>query len=380
MALQTYRRQHSAPWPLHIYLPSFAGGGAERTFVRLANQYAASGIDTSMIVNNASGPLRVLVSDDVRVVELGVERSREAVLKLARYLRRERPKTVLSALTSNNLCAIAAQIISGTDAAIVVSERNQVTSLLQHARPLRRNAIKLSIRHLYGHARGIIAVAGGVAADLSTVSRVPAQAIHVIHNPAPEREEIEAARAAPTPHGWFDEDVPVIVAIGRLMPQKGYLTLLRALAKVRQTHPARLIILGEGPQHRELEAEAERLGTTEAVCFEGFRMNRLDYLVRASVYVLSSDTEGFPNALVEAVACGIPVVSTDCAGNGPREILAGTSDIQLVPVNEPEALAAAIVEQFTLPQTAEMLTALAERFTIAATAERYLDVLRGACR
>lgn len=348
--------------------------------MRLANHYATSGIETCMIVNNAGGPIRVLVSDQVRVIELGAQRSRDAVLKLARFLNRERPKALLSALTANNLCAITAQLISGTDAAVVVSERNQVTSLLGHATPLRRAAIKLTVRHLYRHARAIIAVAGGVAADLSTVSRVPEERIHVIHNPAPEPEDIAAARQAPMPHPWFGEDVPVIVAIGRLMPQKGYVTLLRALARVGETRATRLVILGEGPQRQELEAEAERLGIAASVCFEGFRMNRLDYLVRASLYVLSSDTEGFPNALVEAVACGIPVVSTNCAGDGPREILAGNADIQLVPVNQPAALAAAIGEQLRAPLSAEVLTALAGRFTIATTAERYLSVLQAACR
>ncbi|WP_147283720.1 glycosyltransferase [Bosea caraganae] len=357
---------------VHLYIPSFAGGGAERIFVRLANHFAGSGLRTRFIVNRRHGPLQDLLSDKVELVELSARRSRNALGRLTQFLRREKPGLVVVGLTFNNLTALLACLLSRSSAKLVICERNQLSFVLAQSNPLRRLAVHGLIRLLYPRAHAVTAVSGGVAKDVARIAGIPLSEITVIPNPPPDEQDIASARAAAPPHPWFAEQGPVIVAIGRLVRQKRYDILIEALAQVRQTKPARLIILGEGPEQAALTALAQTRGVADTVHFTGFAMNRLDYLVRADLYVLSSEYEGFPNALIEAIACLVPVVSTDCAGEGPREILGPSLEHALVPVNDPAALAERMVAELQAPVAAEALEAIARRYSLQSAADHYL--------
>lgn len=357
---------------VHLYIPSFAGGGAERIFVRLANHFAGSGLRTRFIVNRRQGPLQDLLSDEVELVELSASRSRNALGRLTRFMRRERPDLVVVGLTFNNLTALLACLLSRSRARLVICERNQLSFVLARSNPLRRLLVRSLIRALYPRAHAVTAVSGGVAKDVARIAGIPLDDIAVIPNPPPDEQDIAAARSAAPPHRWFTEPSPVLVAIGRLVPQKRYDVLIEALASVRQTLPARLIVLGDGPERGALMALADRLGVADAVHFEGFVMNRLDYLVRADLYVLSSEYEGFPNALIEAIACGVPVVSSDCAGEGPREILSPSLAHRLVPVNDSAALTEAILAELREPASNETLEAIARRYSLQSAADHYL--------
>jgi len=359
-----------------LYLPAFAGGGAERVFVRLANHYSATDLRTRLVVNVNVGPLKDLVSDQVELIDLKATRTRDAIPKLARYMAREKPEAMISALTFNNLSAIIARTLSRSDTRLVVSERNHLSSDMARWSPVRRAVVKRLVRTGYRRVDAITAVTAGVAEDLAEVVGIPAGSIHVIQNPTPAIEEIEAARLAPAPHPWLEDGRPVVVAIGRLETQKDYPLLLDALAEARRTiGDLHLIVLGEGSLLAELEAKASANGLSSVVSFQGFVMNRLDYLVRASLFVLSSVREGFPNALVEAVACGVPVVSTDSAGGGAREILADGMNEALVPVGDVEMLAAAMVAQLQSPPEAGRLAAIAGRYSLERTAERFRSLI-----
>jgi glycosyltransferase involved in cell wall biosynthesis len=357
---------------IHLYIPSFAGGGAERVFVRLANDFARTGIRTRFVVNNSNGPLRNLLSDQVELVELGADRTRNAIVAFTRFMVRDRPAIVICALTFNNLTALVARALSGSRTKLIICERNQLSHVLLESNWVRRLVVLGLIRALYPRADVIATVSNGVAKDVARLSGVPLRRIHVIQNPAPDENEIAKARQSPVPHPWLGGQGPVAVAIGRLVRQKAYAVLMRAVAIVRRSIPLRLIILGDGPDREELVALAHELGIEEAVAFEGFVLNRLDYLVRASVYALSSEFEGSPNALVEAIACGVPVVSTDCAGEGPREILSPALDEALVPVNDADALAQALLGQLRKPSEAERIAQIARQFSLKRAADRYL--------
>jgi len=366
------------PQQVHIYLPSLDGGGAERVFVRLANYYAEAGLKTRLCVNTAAGPLSSIVSSRIDLIDFGKSKTSKAGLALKNYLQKERPPALLCALTINNLTALTARAGARVSTRLVISERNNLSSNLRRWPLYKQMAIRFGVRTLYSKADAVTAVSSGVADDLSRISGIGRGKISVIYNPTPDREEIAAAKTSPLPHPWFAGNCPVIVAMGRLVPQKGYHTLIDAFAALRATRDLRLIILGDGPQLPELAARAEAAGVANAICFRGFVMNRLDYLVRASVYVLSSDREGFPNALLEALSCGVPVVSTDCDGNGPREILSTPLPQALVPVGNPARLAAAIDEQLNSPPSRETLDAIASPLTMEHAASRYLSLLEGA--
>lgn len=362
--------------PVYFYLPTFAGGGAERVYVRLANHYAALGLDTQFIVNVERGPLRPLLSDKVHLHVLHARSAARALPKLARLMMRHKPRVLLSALTRANITAMLARTLSGSSTRMVLSERNHVSTLISAWHPLRRHGIEALIRATYRHAHAVTAVAGGVAEDIEHLGRLARDTVRVIHNPSPEQAEIDAAHASDLPHPWFAEDIPVLIAAGRLLPQKDYPTMLEAVRLVDAKRPVRLIVLGDGPQFQEMQDLARQLGLGEKVHFAGFRMNRFDYMARGGVLLLSSITEGFPNVVVEALACGCAVVSTDCAGNGPREILGGTYPNALVPVRNAAQMAEAVLYHLENRRPRADFEGVAARFAIDSVAKRYAEAAR----
>jgi glycosyltransferase involved in cell wall biosynthesis len=229
------------------------------------------------------------------------------------------------------------------------------------------------VGRFYPWADGIVAVSQGAADDLARTARLPKDRIQVVHNPivTPELREMAAARLD---HPWFEAGAPpVLLAVGRLAPQKDFGTLIRAFERVRRSRPARLMILGDGPERDALEALAAEVGLESAVDLPGRIVNPFPYMVRADAFVLSSRWEGLPSVLIEALFCGVPVVATDCP-SGPREILAGGKHGLLVPVGDVEALARGIESALDgeIPRPAPSSWEPYEQETVV---RRYLDVL-----
>jgi glycosyltransferase involved in cell wall biosynthesis len=178
-------------------------------------------------------------------------------------------------------------------------------------------------------------------------------------------------------HVWFNnKEIPVIIAVGKLKPQKDFETLIKAFAKVRTKFKARLIILGEGPMLSDLNLLVEKLNITDDVIFEGFVQNPFKYMRNADLFVLSSKYEGLPGVLVQALACGCPVVSTDCP-SGPREILENGRYGPLVPVADENALATAIIAQLQTRHDRDYLQTRGRSFSEEEAVRGYLRVLLG---
>ncbi|ABE59067.1 glycosyltransferase [Chromohalobacter israelensis] len=321
-----------------VFLPSLAGGGAERVMVTLANGFAARGVPVDLVVVAAEGAYLEDVSPRVRLVELGASRVLFSLPALVRYLRRERPHALLSALNHANIIALWARKLARTRTRLVVSERNTLSRDLSSDRFER--VVPWLMRLSYPTADAIVAVSGGVADDLAQTARLPRERIDVVYNPI--NSNLPRLSEAPVVHPWLAEgEPPVIVAAGRLTVQKDFATLVEAFARVRRTHRARLVILGEGELRATLEARIEELGIAEDVALPGFVDNPYPWMRQASLFVLSSAWEGFCNVLAEAMACGTPVVSTDCP-SGSAEILENGKWGRLVPVGDASALARAI--------------------------------------
>jgi glycosyltransferase involved in cell wall biosynthesis len=230
------------------------------------------------------------------------------------------------------------------------------------------------IGKVYPRAERIVTVSGGVADDLATCTGLPRATIGTIYNPILTTEIAEKAQV-PISHTWLPPTtLPVILGVGRLVPQKDFPTLLKAFAHVHMKYPSRLIILGEGRERAKLEALVSELGIAEDVSFPGFESNPYAFMARASVFVLSSAWEGLPNALIEALACGCPVVSTNCP-SGPQEILDNGAFGPLVPVGDDWALAEAILHTLEHPPNPERLRSRAAEFDIQTIAEKYLQAL-----
>jgi glycosyltransferase involved in cell wall biosynthesis len=360
---------------LAILTSSADGGGAQRSMARLAGAIADRGYTVDLVLGQAQGHYLDEISPEVRIVDLRATRMLGAVPALARYLRREQPTVMLSALDYVNIVAIWARRVARSPVRLVVSERNTLSLAVRHTSSRRTRMMPRLIGRFYPWADGVVAVSAGVADDLAVTTGLPRGCIQVIHNPV-VTHALKTMVDAPVEHPWFEPGMPpVVLGAGRLVPQKDFDTLIRAFATVRQTRPARLVILGDGPEEPKLRACAERLGVTADLDLPGWVVNPYPAMARAGAFVLSSKWEGLPGALIEAMFCGVPVISTDCP-SGPREILEGGAHGALVPVGDADELAAAIARALDgdlPPPTPEAWLPFEEQ----AVVDRYLDVLLG---
>ena len=322
---------------------SMDGGGAQRAVAKLASGFAARGHHVDLVLAHARGPYLRELPPEVHVVDLGVPRLAVAVIPLARYLRRARPDVVFSALDYVNVVAVVARAVARVDIPLVVSERNTVSVAVAHTTSRRTRWMPRLIRWAYPRADAVVAVSQGVADDLVAECGLPAGTVHVLNNPV-VTPEVVRMRSEEVEHPWLrDRTVPVVLAVGRLVPQKNFSSLLEAFAMARRSGPARLVILGQGSLHPVLEEQAERLGIADDVSLPGFSANPYPAMAAADVFVLSSRWEGSPGVLIEAMSSGTPVVATDCP-SGPRQILDGGRYGRLVPVEDTAALADALVD------------------------------------
>ncbi len=360
---------------LAILLPGLGAGGAERVMLNLARGLVERGHAVDMLLLRAEGDFLPLLDRRVRRVDLGARRALAALPALVRYLRRERPRALLSNLTYLNLLAVLARAWAGSAARLILVEHNDLAPAARHGVRRWERFFPLLVRWLYPRADGVAAVSRGVAAGLTALGLKP-EKVSVIYNPVLS-PEIAALAKAPLDHPWFAPGAPpVILAVGRLTAAKDYPTLLRAFALLRARRPARLLILGEGELRDELQALAASLGLADEAQFAGFDPNPYRYMKRSAVLALSSAWEGFGNVLVEALACGTQVVATDCP-SGPAEILAQGRYGRLAPVGDAAALAGAIQAALDLPLPVDSLQARAQDFSVEAALKRYLPLLLG---
>ena len=358
---------------LSIYLPSLRGGGAERVMLTLANAFVARGLPVDLVLAKAEGSYLNDVAEWVRVVDLRASRVMTSLPGLVRYLHRERPVAMLSALNHANVVAGAARRLARVPTRLVVSEHSTLISSMSNATSLRGRWMAHFMRWAYPKTDGVVAVSKGVADDLASVIGLEPERIEVVYNPIDISRVITLSKR-PLKHPWLIEgSLPLIVAAGRLTRQKDYPMLLQAFAIVHAHRPLRLIILGEGEARGQLESLVRNLGLGEDVAMPGFVDNPFAWMRRSSLYVLSSAWEGFGNVLVEAMACGTPVISTDCP-SGPAEILENGRWGRLVPVGDVKALAEAMMatlDESTYPDVVRR----AQNFNIEKAVDGYLRVL-----
>ena len=326
-----------------LFLPNLGGGGAERVFTNLANAFVEKGMVVDFVLGKAEGPNLSQIDRRINVVDLGTNTVYGWLRPMKSYLKERHPELVLSALHHANLTALCANMLSGTKTRIIVSVHGTMSHDIGKSKKRLAKAIPLLVKAFYPKADKIICVSSGVAQELINKYHLPKSKVQVIYNPVVTEDMFKKAEE-PIDHPWFQPgQPPVILGVGRLTAAKDFETLIKAFALVRKKTEARLLILGEGPERVKLEQLVKQLGLQNDVCMPGFVDNPYKYMKHSSVFVLSSRWEGLPTVLIEALALGLPVVSTDCP-SGPAEILEGGKWGRLVPVGSPEALANAILE------------------------------------
>ena len=362
---------------LAIFIPSYAGGGAERVAMFLARTLVKEGLEVDLVVARETGTLRDEPLPGVTKVPLKAWNEMLAAPAWIRYLKRVRPRCAMSMIHSANL-------ISGIGAAIV-PEVPVIVNLRIAAKT--HPAAQWWFRswfgfgpesRLYQRAARIVGVGlpKGVANEAIEVFGVDPGRVRAIANP--RTAWTGSLDIAPEHEPLFE--TPVILGIGRLAPQKDFSMLLKAFAKVAKTRDLHLVVLGQGPEHDLLVEESRALGLADRVFFVGFVPNPQAYLRRARIFALSSRNEGFAMALIEAMEAGIAIVSTDCPFS-PREALDEGRFGRLVPVGDADAFAEALEAELDTPDIGhvkrrEQRADWMEQFTPERVTEQYLDLVR----
>lgn len=341
--------------------------------VTLAKSFAMRGYEVDLVLTEAVGPYLELLPDNIRVIDLKASRVFNSLPGLVRYLRRDRPSAMLSAMGHTNIIAIWARMISGVPLRLAVSERNTASISRNNATNHRNKLVHTLCKWFYPFADIVVAVSQGVADDLVESLKINSNKIKVIYNPVVDGELSERALEK-IKHQWFDrQEVPVILGAGRLHRQKDFATLIMAFALVLKKQNARLLILGEGDERPSLEGLIRKLGIQDHAALPGFVDNPFQYMSRTRVFVLSSAWEGLPGVLIQAMACGAYVVSTDCP-SGPREILEAGKWGRLVPVGDVQAMAEAIGNTLDEQKHPDVMKRAAD-FGVEQAVDNYLLVL-----
>jgi glycosyltransferase involved in cell wall biosynthesis len=357
---------------LAFFLPDMRVGGAENVALRLIRDFTVKGYEVDLVLMQSIGLLLEQLPPGVNVIDLRANRIRSAILPLRRYFRHRQPAAMQVSMWPLTVAAVVAHRLSASRARLVLSDHIALSRQYAHFGLIRRAMLRWSIGFFYPLADARVVVSNDAANDLARVSAIPRASIEVIYNPvarpdgSPWRSDADQLWGTATRR---------ILSVGSLKDQKNQLLLIRSFAQLGERARSRLIILGDGELRPALEAAiaAEELG--DSILLPGFR-DPWPYYESADLFVLSSDYEGFGLVIVEALRCGLTVVSTDCEA-GPREILDGGRYGYLVPVNDETALAAAMERALERPLDPEMLKARAEAISSQSTSDRYLELMSG---
>ncbi len=329
--------------PIHIafYMHDLSGGGVERMRLTLIAALRAKGLAVSLILGQRNGPLESEIPQDLSVFDLHASRTILEIPRLVSFLRQNRPDILISSLDHNNIAALIAHAWTGFVSRLIVCQHNAL--LAERKSGWKYRLVPFAYRILHRFADAFIAVSRGVANELCDVAKLPRAKISVIYNPV-IGPDFEARANVGAPHAWFvNRSCPVFVFIGRLTTQKDVVTLLLAMQRLLRRQDARLIIVGGGEDLEKLRQMAEQRAIHYAIEFVGFQCNSLPWIKHADALVSSSRYEGLGNAIIEALACGTPVIATDCP-HGPAEVLLEGTLGTLVPVGDFEALAEAMAQ------------------------------------
>lgn len=365
--------RHSNDDRVFIYIPHLRTGGGEISMLRVAEGLAERGLDVELVVHDAASR-ELPLPRGVTLIDLQARGTAQALRKLAQRIRKRAPRYVISAFPHTNIATVTAVKMARTGAMSIVTEHAPLTSQIEQQDNWRYRMLPVLVRTAYRHADAVVAVSYGVRDDLKPIVGRRVR-IHTIHNPVLPDDFEDVAGREPD-HPWLlDAGLQVVMSMSRLSEEKDLPTLVRAFARIHASHPcARLLIVGEGPERERLQALIDTAGLGDVAEMPGRTDQPLSWLRRAAVFALSSRFEGYGNVLVEALAVGTPVVSTDCPV-GPREILDNGRWGDLVPVGDDVAMARCISRALTVRRLPDGASQVARKRTQSRTADDYLALL-----
>jgi len=362
-----------------LFIPSYHVGGAEKVLILLANSFLAHYDEVHMLSVSSKGLLQEQLDPAVKRIDFDEASYKRILFKLRAYYETFKPDAVVTSLYATGIVACAARFISRHKPVLLIGAHNSFSAKLAAPDNVKDKYLLRPLSSLFfSGAEAIVSVSRGVSDDLANSLRLPAAKLHVIYNPVVSRDLLQKARM-PLSHRWLGErserPYKTLLTVGRLVEQKAYDVLLNAFARLPNRERYRLVIVGDGPLAEPLKILALALGISGWVDFVGYDMNPYRYMAKADLFVMSSIWEGLGNVLIEAMACGCPVVATDCP-YGPSEILESGTYGYLAPLKDPQALADAIVSAFQCEKASTQQLALrANEFTDVRASSHYVSLI-----
>jgi len=361
---------------LALFLATSGHSGVDRIMQHLIPEMATRGFRVDLLQVRDHGPYLEGTPAGVRRIDLGHASTYACLPALARYLRRERPARLLADKDRVNRTALLARWLAGVRLPLFLRLGTTVSLNLASRGAFERWLQRNSIGRLYRFAEAVLVPSQGVKADLSAYTGLSSDKIRVVPSPGIPETLFEQRQPLPD-HPWFQEPerrAPIILGVGELGARKDFATLIRAFALLRRQRPCRLMIVGRGKQRERLLALAGELGVADDLALPGFVESPYPYMAHADLFAFASRWEGLGLVLVEALALGTDVVSTDCP-SGPAEILEQGRYGRLVPVGDAEAMAAALGAALDAPKPKALLQQAARPYTVSAATDAYLAAL-----
>lgn len=360
---------------IDVMLPDLRAGGFEKVRVLLANCFVADGHRVKLVLMQRQGELFDQLDNRVEVSVLDAKRGRSAIASMARHLKANSPDAILAGLWPLTTITALAVKISRTGSRLVLSEHNQLSQ--QYAGWGKSHNLAMRASLAIGHriADSSVAVSRGVAHDVENLAWLSRGTVKPIYNPIVPVDGVSDTMMEEAEEIWSTPRGARILNVGTLKAQKNQELLLKAFAALEMPNKV-LVLVGDGPERHNLQRLAQNLDVEREVRFAGFQSSTTAFYRSADLFVLSSDYEGMPNVVGEALAAGTNVVSTDCP-SGPREILDEGNYGALVPLRDIASMTSAISRMLTQPISSSVLRARTKAFSPDAIASAYLSELLG---
>ncbi|MEP6711016.1 MAG: glycosyltransferase [Ferruginibacter sp.] len=361
-------------------LPDLSNGGAERAFFNIAMHFHKAGMKVHILAS-LTGQNVEKIPPEIKLFELGntADTNSSSFLRVTnriiKYLKVESPDVIICFSDYIDLSVMVAKKITQAHFKLIVSQQYHISSFLKEL-PSKNKILLRFIQKLWSSgANKIVAASDGVAKDIIINYKLKhLSKVTTIYNPIFEEKILSLAEEFPSENILFTGSTFKIITVGRLALQKDHPVLLKAFKLfIEKVSNAVLYIVGTGPLEMSLKSMAITLGIQEKVHFLGYKNNPYSYIAHSNLFVLSSLYEGFGNVLVEAMACGVNVVSTDCP-SGPSEILSNGIYGYLCPVSNPQALCNAMQDSYNSPLPSKKLINRAKEFSIENNGEKYLQL------
>lgn len=360
-----------------VFMHRFNDGGAEKVTIRLLNELQQRGHRVTLVVRYDEGPAKENLSDAVRVVDMRLPKEGKLrknlrnVRCLMKLMKSQEYDVMVAIMSDMSQIAALSKWLSASRVPLVSVVHSTLSVERMSFRWL-RNRLMTFFDRQYDR---VIAVSEAVRMDYVRCCVTAQEKTITVYNPIVDEAMIEKAKQRPN-HPWLVPDRPfyTLLLAGRLSYPKNHPLMLRTLKRLRESVDYRLILLGEGELRKELVGLTRKLGLEEWVDFHGYVKNPYGYMAFSDCVVLSSRYEGLPTVLVEALACGSRIVSTDCP-SGPREILRDRYGI-LVKTEDESALAQGIVRAVHEKEDREQLLGRAMDFTVKKATDDFERVLQ----